>query len=97
MLGMPVNSIGCRISEISVDNRSFSRVMTWPRPENSVCQLKNFSVTVFTGTVCCASESGSAYRLETLGAVFLSSQQQPLALRLQVDFLPEKFSGDEPV
>ncbi|EGI76711.1 LysR substrate-binding domain-containing protein [Hylemonella gracilis] len=35
------------------------------------------------------------YPLETLGihAVFLSRQHQPLALRLLVDFLAEKFGG----
>lgn len=40
----------------------------------------------------------SDYALETLGihAVFLSRQHQPLALRLLVDFLAEKFGGDEP-
>ena len=39
------------------------------------------------------------YPLETLGihAVFLSRQHQPLALRLLVDFLAERFGGDEPV
>jgi DNA-binding transcriptional LysR family regulator len=39
------------------------------------------------------------YQLETLGihAVFLSRQHQPLALRLLVDFLAEKFGGDEPM
>lgn len=39
------------------------------------------------------------YQLETLGihAVFLSRQHQPLALRLLVDFLAERFGGEEPV
>ncbi|EYC51514.1 LysR family transcriptional regulator [Hylemonella gracilis str. Niagara R] len=39
------------------------------------------------------------YPLETMGihAVFLSRQHQPLALRLLVDFLVEKFGGEEPV
>lgn len=39
------------------------------------------------------------YLLETMGinAVFLSRQHQPLALRLLVDFLAEKFGGEEPV
>jgi DNA-binding transcriptional LysR family regulator len=38
------------------------------------------------------------HQLETLGihAVFLSRQHQPMALRLLVDFLAEKFGGDEP-
>ena len=35
---------------------------------------------------------------ETLGihAIFLSRQHQPLALRLLVDFLAERFGGDTP-